>query len=195
MSELSRSRVPEPTSNVSPVRKPTSRAGGALVAAALVIGCMLAAAPASAQYVRVRSIEVSESHAKLLQSSRWAPRFLVVTGVTVTAQRGLSLLQNKRTGTVHVVPPAMSQPPRTMFESIIVPPNGPNDQTVAYVCACSEQNADPNNDDCGFEVDNNYSSSCRWEGDGESRCACEPRVVIWGDGEEHILTYAGDPVG
>lgn len=171
------------------------RAGGLLAAAALLAGLALTAAPASAQYVSVRSVEVSASHAKLLQRSRWAPRFVAVSGTTVIAQAGLALLQNKRTGAVHVVPPAMSQPPRTMIESIIVPPTAPDDQTVAYVCACSEQNADPNQDSCGFLVDNNYNSDCVWEGDGESRCTCEPVVVVWGDGEEHILTYAGDPVG
>jgi len=166
----------------------------AAVALAVVGGTLLSTSPVEAQYQRVRSVDVSKEHAQLLLRSRWASQFVVVDGVTMTATSGLSLLQDRRTGAVHVVPPAMSEPPRTRFESIILPPNGPNDQTVAYVCTCSQQNADPNADDCGFQVDTNYSSPCMWEGDGEARCSCAPRVLIWGNGEETILTYEGDPV-
>jgi hypothetical protein len=194
MSDSTRFDVCEPTEITSPAQRVARRAGRALAVATLLLSGVLAAAPASAQYVRVRSVKVSKAHAELLKRSRWARRYVVVTGLTMTAQRGLSLLQNKRTGTVHVVPPSMSRPPRTMSESIIVPPNGPNDQTVAYHCGCSEQDADPNDDSCGFLDDDDYTSACVWEGDGESRCSCMPMVLIWGNGEEHILTYAGDPV-
>lgn len=185
----------DPAPSLTPRACRVPRLGRNLIAAAVLSALCFVAAPAAAQYARVPSLEVGRAQAKVLQRSRWARQFVTVNGTTVTAQHGLILLQHRRTGVVHILPPAMSQPPRTMFQQIIVPGSGPNDTMVAYVCACAEQNADPNADDCGFEVDNNYNSMCRWEGDGESRCSCEPRVVVWGDGEEQILTYAGDPVG
>lgn len=165
------------------------RMGVILSTACVVAGTLLAAAPADAQYERLTKVDVSKKVANTIQRSRWAPKFVRVSGVTVTANPGHVILHDREAGIFHVVGSATSQPPKAWFESIIV--HGV-DMMTAYVCACGEENANPNDDDCGFRNDNDYNSTCEWEGDGESRCTCEPFVVAWGS-EEHILTYQGDP--